>query len=400
MLKLKDKFQIIFKLNLIKLNNFIIIHKNKLKSFILVYLFIFNFSLCTKYESGYEQFQLAILIYSGKDFLQLADTPYSLMTIFSNENGAADLDGPKNNASFVNLSSIQFYNSKLYLLDNTRNIYPKLKTYNLTTNEITTIGALSTDNRPIKDMALTSDGYFFLAYDKIFYYSSFAEIATGIPTQTVTFTFNQNEYSQLSKIKVDTLRQYLYILNNCKIYKISYVNLPANVTLSSSFFTYPGCTFGVTSDLDASIDNFAIDTNETMYICKNINLQKKSISGSLTTIYSNDNIQTYADLSCYINNNDIFFVGNNFNVGAFRSQFSTNRLYKINLSTLKVNLLAGGGYSRSGSTKDGIGTFSNFQSISTMTFTPDGNFYFLDNFIDYNTVNKVTIQKIRKASKL
>lgn len=354
---------------------------------------------CTKFESG-DLTQLTILLNFGTNYLQSADVPYALTTIFTNERGAADLDGTGENASFVNLTAIQYYNNTLYLLDNTRKIYPKLKIFNLNTQEITTIGALNTENRPLKDMVLTVDGHFFLATDKLFFFSSLGEVKTGMPSQTVSFIFNENEYSQFSKIKVDTIRKNLYILNNCKVYKLSYLNLPATITLSTSFFTYPGCTFVATDIPDANIDNFALDANESLYVCKNIYLQKKTLSGSFTTLYSNDNSSIYFDLSCHIHKNEIYFVGSNFLVGGVRRQFSSSRLYKINLSNSRVNLLAGGGYSRNGNTKDGIGTFSSFQNIASMTFDPNGNLYFIDNFVDYNATNRIQIQKIRRATKL
>ncbi len=368
---------------------------NVLSLFILIFSFFIS---CAKYESDYAVSQALVIYLTGSRVFQLADPPYSLSTTLSNEKGAADLDGVGENASFVFLASIQYFNNSLYIIDNTRRIYPKLKTLNPTTKELTTIGTLTT-NKPIVDMALTADGHFFLANDRIFYFSILSEVAKGTPTKTTTFINPTNENINFLKLNVDITKKNIYLLNKCKIYKYSYNDLPSSITPSIAFYTYPGC--GFTSTNTITINNFGLDETDNLYVCQSIYLQKVNSDGSLSTLFSNYIYEQYGNLGCYLNNKEIFFVGKQDKIGDFVIQFPVNRLYKVNLSTSKVNLLAGGVASLTNSdSRDGVGTFSGFAQIQKMTFDTEGNIYFIDNKSDYNSINQTLIQKIRKATKL
>ena len=387
--------------------NFQFFQKNTLKSLLYkmtFFLSLINFIVCAKFNPEYENSQVLLLYIAGIRAFQLADNPYSLTTIMTNERGAADLDGIGNEASFAYISSIYNYNDNLYILDNTRRVYPKLKMLDPSIKKITTISMLNTGNKVILDMELTIDGHFFLSNDRFFYYSNMDELGKGSPSKTITFSYIQNENFNFKKLRVDTNKKNIYILNNCKLYKISYIDLPSVITLGNSnyIYTYPGCSFD--SGVYDPINSFSTDNNENIYISKGGSLQKFNPStGSTNKIYSNDNEYQYAQINFFYNNkNDIYLVGQNKKVGNFSeiSSYLKSRLYKLNLSSLKVNLIAGGVTSPSKfDSKDGIGTFSGFSQIISMTFDKNDSFYFIDNKNDYNSINSNLIQKVRIGTK-
>ena len=375
-------------------------YKREKKSTVLInLLFLLTFSFfisCAKYDTDTSLSHILIIYLSGSRVFQMADTPYSLSTVINNEKGAADLDGIGENSSFVYLSTIQYFNDTLYILDNTKRIYPKLKTLNPITKELITIGSLIT-NKPIVDMAMTKDGHFFMANDRVFYFSSLDEIAKGTPTKTTTFSNPSDDIINFLKLIVDSNKKYIYLLNKCKIYRYSYINLPTSITPSSAFYSYPNCT--TTSNI--TINNFGLDENDNLYLCQSSYLQKVNTNGTLSTLFSNYIYDQYANLSCYLNNKEIFFLGKQNKINDFVIQYPVDRLYKINISTSKINLLAGGVASINNfDSKDGVGTFSGLAQVSKMTFDTDDNIYFIDNKSDYNSINQTLIQKIRKATKL
>ncbi len=364
---------------------------------LLLFLLTFSFFIsCAKYDTDTSLSHILIIYLSGSRVFQMADTPYSLSTVINNEKGAADLDGIGENSSFVYLSTIQYFNDTLYILDNTKRIYPKLKTLNPITKELITIGSLIT-NKPIVDMAMTKDGHFFMANDRVFYFSSLDEIAKGTPTKTTTFSNPSDDIINFLKLIVDSNKKYIYLLNKCKIYRYSYINLPTSITPSSAFYSYPNCT--TTSNI--TINNFGLDENDNLYLCQSSYLQKVNTNGTLSTLFSNYIYDQYANLSCYLNKKEIFFLGKQNKINDFVIQYPVDRLYKINISTSKINLLAGGVASINNfDSKDGVGTFSGLAQVSKMTFDTDDNIYFIDNKSDYNSINQTLIQKIRKATKL
>jgi hypothetical protein len=365
----------------------------------LLYILILFLISCIKISSKYET-NLGYLVLFEK--LQLADEPYMLSTFITNEKGAADLDGIGGDASFVYTTAIQYYEDKIYMVDNTRRIYPKVKTLDLNTKELVTISALATENKSVVDMAFTSDGFFFLTLNKIFYYSNKDELKTGTPTKTIEITSSvQNYFINLLSIKVNTLQKYIYLLDQCYVYRVSYSTF-VTPTVVTPFYTKTGCV--VNSGNNNTLNTFTIDENSTLYLNDGNSIIKQPLSGSSSVLYTNNPINSFPKIPMHLYNSDLFFMGNGTLPFWISSGFNypRNRLFKTNILNPKVKLLAGGLSSQIADmeSRDSFGTFAGLSRIIYMTNDSSGNIYFIDNKSDYKLNNEIVIQRIRKASKM
>jgi hypothetical protein len=325
-----------------------------------------------------------------------------LTTIMTNEKGAADLDGTGENASFVYITAIQHYENKIYMVDNTRRVYPKVKTLDLNTKELVTISTIPTENKPVVDMAFTSDGFFFLTLNKIFYFSTLNELKRGIPTNTIEITSSiQNYFMSLLSMEVNTLQKYIYLLDQCNVYRVSYSTF-VTPTIVTPFYTKSDCI--PNSGNSNKLNYFTVDENNTLYLNDGNSIIKQPLSGTSSVLYTNNPLNTYPQIPLHLYKSNLYFMGNSIITPWISSgyDYPRNRLFKTDILNPRVKLLAGGLKSQIADieSRDSFGTFAGLSKIIYMTNDPSGNIFFIDNKSDYRLNNDIIIQRIRKASKM
>lgn len=371
-----------------------------MKKFVLTIIILFFIS-CIKPSSKFDNSILISLLLSI-DKVQLADEPYLLTTLMTNEKGAADLDGIGDNASFVYTTSIQYYEDKIYMVDNTRRVYPKVKTLNLNTKELVTISTLATENKTVIEMAITPDGFFFLTLNKIFYYSNMNELKTGIPTKTIAIASSvQNYFMNLIGMEVNTIQKYIYLLDQCNVYRVSYSTFVTSAIVSP-FYTKTDCI--PNSGNINRLNYFTVDANNTLYLNDGNSITKQPLSGSSSVLYTNTPLNTFPQIPMHLYKSDLYFMANGtipyFVPSSFN--YSRNRFFKTNIANSNVKLIAGGLISQIADqdSRDSFGTYAGIGKIIYMTNDSNGNIYFIDNKSDYRLNNEIVIQRIRKASKM
>lgn len=356
---------------------------------------------CINPSSKHDTTGLLYLLLS-ENYIQRADEPYLLTTLTTNEKGAADLDGIGENASFVYITSIQFYENKIYMVDNTRRVYPKVKTLDISTKELVTISTIPTENKPVTDMVFTSDGFFFLTLNKVFYFSTMNELKTGVPTKTIAIASSvQNYFMNLNGMEVSTIQKFIYLLDQCNVYRVSYSTFVTSAIVTP-FYTKSDCT--ANSGFNNRLNYFSVDESSTLFLNDGNSIIKQPLSGISSVLYTNTPLNSSPQIPMHLYKSDLYFMANGTIPNMFPSGFnySRNRFFKINIANSSVKLIAGGLISQIADqdSRDSFGTYAGIGKIIYMTNDSNGNIYFIDNKSDYRLNNEIVIQRIRKASKM